>query len=67
MVNGVSTKVYNLAVDPPAEATPNGGLDTTLAIPLGTGLSAGASINIAFTFDVDHGGTFWFGYDVDAS
>jgi hypothetical protein len=62
---GVVT-VQNLGVDAPADAGHGGGLNTTLSIPLPGGLAAGASVNIALTFAVDHGGTYWFGYDVDA-
>ena len=63
-----SVTVSNLSVDLPASATPGGGLATTLSLPVpGGGLAPGASMNVAFTFAVDHGGTFWFSYDVDAS
>jgi hypothetical protein len=58
--------VENLSVDAPAGASPGGGLDTTLTIPLSGGLAPGATVNIAFTFDVGNAGTYWFGYDVDA-
>jgi hypothetical protein len=58
--------VHNLSIDPPATATPGGGLATTLTLPIPGGLAPGAAIAIAFTFDVDHGGTYWFGYDINA-
>ena len=65
---GVVLTVQNLSVNPPATASPGGGLATTMSIPLGTGgLAPGASVSIALTFAVDHGGTYWFGYDVDAT
>ena len=45
---------------------PGGGLNSTLTVPLPEGLPSGSSIDVAFTFQVDAGGPFWFGYDVDA-
>jgi hypothetical protein len=62
---GVVT-VENLSVGSPADASPGGGLDTTLSVPLPGGLAAGASISIAVTFAVDQVGIYWFSYDVDA-
>jgi hypothetical protein len=59
--------VQNLSVGPPASATPGGGLNTTLTIPLpGGGLASGASVSLALSFAVDRHGPYWFGYDVDA-
>jgi uncharacterized repeat protein (TIGR01451 family) len=66
VVGATAVTVQNLSPDAPAAASPGGGLNTTLTVPLGAGLAAGATINIAFTFDVDSGGTYWFGYDIDA-
>ncbi len=66
ITGGRVVTVQNLSVDPPASASPGGGLDTTLTIPLPGGLAPGASVSIALTFAVDHGGTYWFGYDTDA-
>ncbi|MEU4472490.1 fibronectin type III domain-containing protein [Micromonospora sp. NPDC023888] len=58
--------VQNLSVDAPAGA-PGGGLGSTLTVPLPGGtLAPGESVHIALTFAVDQGGTFWFGYNVDA-
>jgi hypothetical protein len=64
--NGHVVTVQNLSVDAPAGASPGGGLGSTLTISLPSGLAPGASVNVAFTFAVDTGGTYWFGYDVDA-
>ena len=64
---GNSRTVQNLSVDAPISGQPGGGLNSTLTVPLGGGLAPGATVDIAFTFAVDSGGTFWFGYDVDAS
>jgi uncharacterized repeat protein (TIGR01451 family) len=59
--------VQNLSVAPPASATPGGGLNTTLTIPLpGGGLASGASVSIALSFAVDRHGPYWYGYDIDA-
>jgi uncharacterized repeat protein (TIGR01451 family) len=67
LTGGTTVTVQNLAVDPPAAGGGlGGGLNSTLSIPLSGGLAADASVNVAFTFAVDTGGTFWFGYDVDA-
>ena len=72
-IGGAAVTVQNLSVDPPASynpATPGtggGGLNTTLTIPLPSGLAPGASVSIAFSFAVDGHGPYWFGYDVDAS
>jgi alpha-tubulin suppressor-like RCC1 family protein len=63
---GQVVTVQNLSVDPPSSASPGGGLDTTLTIPLGGGLAPGATVDIALTFAVDKTGIYWFGYDVDA-
>jgi Bacterial Ig-like domain (group 3)/Putative Ig domain len=66
ITGGQVITVHNLSIDPPATATPGGGLATTLTLPIPGGLAPGAAIAIAFTFDVDHGGTYWFGYDINA-
>jgi len=59
--------VQNLSVDSPIVAASGGGLNSTLTVPLPLGgLPPGSSVDVAFTFQVDTGGTFWFGYDVDA-
>ncbi len=59
--------VQNLVVDAPITAAAGGGLNTTFTIPLPAGgLAPGESVDVAFTFQVDVRGTFWFGYDVDA-
>jgi len=51
----------------PATASPGGGLDTTLTIPLpGGSLAPGASVSAALSLAVDRHGPFWFGYDLDA-
>jgi hypothetical protein len=66
LVGATDVTVNNLSVDFPADPTAGAGTDTTLSIPLAGGLAPGLSINVAFTFAVDHGGRYWFGYDVDA-
>ena len=72
-IGGTAVTVQNLSVDSPASynpATPStggGGLNTTLTIPLPSGLAPGASVSIALSFAVDGHGPYWFGYDVDAS
>ena len=68
MVAGQPVVVQNLGLDPPAVASPGGGLNTTYTVPLPSGgLAPGATVAVAFSFTVDTGGSFWFGYDVDAS
>ncbi len=63
---GVIT-VQHLAVDAPITSAAGGGLNSTLTVPLPSGgLAPGASVDVAFTFQVDVRGTFWFGYDLDA-
>jgi hypothetical protein len=58
--------VQNLTVDAPAGVR-GGGLASTLAVPLPPGgLTSGASVDVSFTFAVDRGGAFWFGYNVEA-
>ena len=65
--------VQNLSVDPPASYNPaspgtgGGGQhhDDNPARP--AGLAPGASVSIALSFAVDGHGTYWFGYDVDAT
>ena len=37
-----------------------------MPLPSG-GLDPGASVSVAFTFQYDTRGTFWFGYDADAT
>ena len=65
-VGGNPVTVQNLSVDAPAGGSPGGGVGSTLSVPLPAGgLVPGASVNIAFTFAVDNGGRYWFGYDVD--
>ncbi len=64
-VGGSTRTVRNLSIDAPS-GVPGGGLNSTLTVPLGAGLAPGASIDVAVTFAADSGGTFWFGYDVDA-
>lgn len=60
--------VRDLSVDAPITAPSGGGLNSTLTVPLPGGqLAAGGSIDVAFTFEIDSSGTFWFGYDVDGS
>ena len=66
-VGGNPLTVQNLSVDAPISGQPGGGLNSTLTVPLGGGLAPGATVNVAFTFAVDSGGIFWFGYDVDAT
>ncbi len=57
----------------PVSATLGGGLGTTLNVPLPLqangqpALLDGQSVNVAILFDVDQGGAFSFGYDVDGS
>jgi hypothetical protein len=58
--------VSNLSMAAPGDSSAGAGIDTTLSIPLPGGLAPRASINVAFTFAVDHGGSYWIGYDVDA-
>jgi YVTN family beta-propeller protein len=59
-------------LDSPSTADSGGGLGSTVTVPLplqsdGThSLPTGQSVNVALAFDVDQGGTFSFGYDVDA-
>ncbi len=66
--SGSTVTVNNLTVDAPSNPTPGGGLNSTLTLPLPNGgLAPGATIDVAFTFAIDTRGTFWFGYDVDAS
>ncbi len=65
---GPAVTVYNLSVDLPITSSTGGGLNSTLTLPLpGGGLANGAAINVAFTMNIDTHGTFWFGYDVDAT
>jgi hypothetical protein len=65
-VGATPVTVQNLSIDAPATAGPGGGLNTTLTVPLPGGtLAAGASVSVAFSFAVDSGGTYWFGYNVD--
>ena len=53
ITGGHAVTVHNLSVDPPATASPGGGLNTTLSIPLPTGgLAPGATISIALSFAV---------------
>ena len=67
LTSGTTITVHNLSIDPPATVPPGGGLNTTLTIPLPTGgLAPGATISIALTFTVDHGGSYWFGYNTNA-
>ena len=66
-VGGNLVTVQNLSVDAPVSANPGGGgLGSTLSVPPSAGdLVPGASADIAVTFAVDRGGSYWFGYDVD--
>jgi len=66
VTGGAVVTVQNLSVDAPADPSPGGGLNTTLSIPLPGGLAPGGSVSIALTFAVDHGGSYWFSYDIDA-
>ncbi len=67
VTGGASVTVHDLSVDSPS-AGPGGGLNSTFTVTLpGGGLAPGASINVAFTFAIETHGTFWFGYDVDAT
>ena len=67
ITGGHAVTVHNLSVDPPATASPGGGLNTTLSIPLPTGgLAPGATISIALSFAVDRHGPYWYGYNIDA-
>jgi len=67
ITGGHVVTVQNLSVAAPATASPGGGLDTTLTIPLpGGSLAPGASVSAALSLAVDRHGPFWFGYDLDA-
>jgi hypothetical protein len=66
LVGANDVTVHNLSLDSPADPSAGAGTDSTLSVPLSGGLAPGLSINVAFTFAVDHGGRYWFGYDVDA-
>jgi hypothetical protein len=67
ITGGHVVTVQNLSVAAPATASPGGGLDTTLTIPLpGGSLAPGASVSVALSLAVDRHGPFWFGYDLDA-
>jgi len=67
ITGGHVVTVQNLSVAAPAIASPGGGLDTTLTIPLSGGsLAPGASVSVALSLAVDRHGPFWFGYDLDA-
>ncbi|WP_375500674.1 ice-binding family protein [uncultured Jatrophihabitans sp.] len=66
--SGATVLVHNLSPDDPATSSNGGGLNTTLTVPLPVGgLLPGASVDIAITLTVDVSGTYWLGYDVDAS
>ncbi|MFY1701189.1 fibronectin type III domain-containing protein [Micromonospora sp. WMMA1923] len=66
-VGGRTVTVQNLDLDPPSVDPPGGGLSSTLTaqLPLG-GLPPGGTVYIALVFEVDKGGTFWVGWDVEA-
>ncbi|MEU8261773.1 putative Ig domain-containing protein [Micromonospora sp. NPDC048999] len=67
VVGGRTLTVQNLSMDFPATDPPGGGLSTTLTVSLPVGgLAPGQSVNVALTFYVDQGGTFWVGWDIDA-
>ncbi|SCF19567.1 Putative Ig domain-containing protein [Micromonospora haikouensis] len=66
-VGGRTVTVNNLSMDAPAEDPPGGGLSTTLTAPLPLGgLAPGQTIYVSLSFEVDKGGTFWVGWDVEA-
>ncbi|WP_320064773.1 fibronectin type III domain-containing protein [Micromonospora sp. RTGN7] len=67
-VSGVGTVIVrNLAMDAPATDPPGGGLATTLTAPLPIGgLAPGQTIYVSLAFEVDKGGRFWVGWDVEA-
>lgn len=65
--DGRVATVHNLSMNAPATDPPGGGLSTTLTVPLPLGgLLPGRSVDVALVFDVDRGGHFWVGWDVDA-
>ncbi|MFJ2081959.1 fibronectin type III domain-containing protein [Micromonospora chokoriensis] len=66
-VAGKSVIVQNLRMDVPAEDPPGGGLSTTLTLPLPIGgLPPGQTAFVSLIFEVDKGGRFWAGWDVEA-
>ncbi|GIJ75635.1 Putative Ig domain-containing protein [Micromonospora phaseoli] len=67
IVGGQTVTVRNLRMDAPAQDPPGGGLSTTLTVPLPLGgLPPGKTIYVSLTFEVDQGGRFWAGWDVEA-
>jgi hypothetical protein len=60
--------VDNLGVADVGTLAAGGGLNNTLTSTGTDGdLAPGDSVDVAFTFSVDTGGTFWFGYHVEAT
>ena len=70
LTGGGTATVHNLALEPPSDATTNGGgYNSTVAagsITAGTPLAAGASINVNFTLGVQIAGDFRFFVIVEA-
>ncbi|WP_140158028.1 putative Ig domain-containing protein [Micromonospora sp. NBS 11-29] len=63
---GTTVTVQNLSMDAPSTDPPGGGLSTTLTAPLPLGgLAPGQTIYVSLVFEVDKGGTFWAGWDVE--
>jgi hypothetical protein len=57
-----------VALSPNAPVGTNGGgLATTISPTTAVSLAPGASLSVSFQFAVDQGGSFSFGYDIDAS
>ncbi|WP_406069824.1 fibronectin type III domain-containing protein [Micromonospora sp. NBC_01638] len=66
-VGGRTVTVNNLRMDVPTQDPPGGGLATTLTLPLTIGgLTPGQTLYISLAFEVDQGGRFWAGWDVEA-
>lgn len=57
--------VHNLSPEDPGAT--GGGLNSTLTVPLQTALNPGDTISVAVTLAVDTTGSFWFGYNVEAT
>jgi hypothetical protein len=62
------TLVKGLALDTLPDQPNGGGLNSSATVPLPSGgLAPGQSVAVAFTFTVDGGGRFWFGYNAEGS